>query len=93
MNGKFVHVAGVGSTVGFGVYNEVQFAPLRTSIYGKIDCDPLKSFNNEWTASGFNHIYPTQIEIFTPEKGSRTGVKTGFSVIVKNGVVDFYQLL
>lgn len=88
IDGSFLHLSNVGSTVGFGENNEVRFAPLRTYITGTTDNND--DFLHNWYAWGINHVLtdPSAIEIFTPRKGKTTGMKTGTSVVVKNGVVD-----
>ncbi len=88
IDGAFLHLSNVGSTVGFGENNEVRFAPIRTSIAGTTDNND--DFRHNWYAWYINHVVtdPSAIVIFTPHKGKTTGMKTGTSVIIKNGVVD-----
>lgn len=73
IDGSFLHLSNVGSTVGFGENNEVRFAPLRTYITGTTDNND--DFLHNWYAWGINHVLtdPSAIEIFTPRKGKRPG--------------------
>lgn len=87
IGGKFLHLSGSGSTVGFGSNNTAQFNTLRVGINGYVYDKENKGY--DWRATGINHHFtnPNNMLIFTPEIGVKTNAGKGTSVIVRKGVV------
>lgn len=95
IDGIFHYLSNSGSSIGITAGNQVRFGTVRCTIDGRIDGPAKKNlpawdeYKKNWYAWDINRINsdPEAITIFTPAKGTQTGVDTGTSVVVDNGLV------
>ncbi|MTI83640.1 MAG: copper amine oxidase [Firmicutes bacterium] len=85
-NGQVVHVGSVGTTVGFTASGQVKMSPVEINIQG--GQDGSYSWPGNWYAYGFNRT-PTgnSVYIYTRERGTNVGFKSGINVVVSGGKV------
>ena len=85
-NGRVVHVGSVGTTVGFTASGQVKMSQVKISIQG--GKDGSYSWPGNWYAYGFNRT-PTgnSVYIYTHERGTHVGFKSGINVVVSGGKV------